>query len=167
MLRGLSKEGNETFSKYLSPIFPPQPAPAKQTDKQLGQSPISLSVCFAEKGTGGTRETNILKTFQRHASVPKLSCTTTTQHKCRLKLRTVTFFRKWLVLAAKTAPSANCRLKGVRRRKGEGAAFPHPSGRPTPFSSSPRRLLRKLLFLRSGLFQDHRNPSLRVQEVLV
>ena len=63
-----NKEGNETFSKYLSPIFPSQPAPAKQTDKQLGQSPISLSVCLAEKGTGGTKETNTLKTF--HITLP-------------------------------------------------------------------------------------------------
>ena len=38
-----TKEGNETFSKYLTPNFPTHPTPAKPSDKQLGQSPISMA----------------------------------------------------------------------------------------------------------------------------
>ena len=85
-----NKEGNETFSKYLSPIFPSQPAPAKQTDKQLGQSPISLSVCLAEKGTGGTKVTNTLKTF--HLTLPLTrNLTASSTQTCTAKLREALF----------------------------------------------------------------------------
>ena len=84
-----SSQGHKRKSVTSSPV-PLQRPRAQQSG--MSESLISLSVCFAEKGTGGTRGTNILKTFQKHSSVQALlQDRNHSQRTCTARIRPRTF----------------------------------------------------------------------------